>query len=290
MNHERNSSQAEISPRKQLEFVQEEKRFEIHKNLAEIYPELPHYLADQRLWKNCLRKSQRGATPALLLDFQKETAFAFNPYSWQEKREFSLQDSPPEKPNGILLLCAFWGEKEKESLESASLFLNADSPVFIFEKLPHKNELSRKKLSDEIQKRRLTLQNLGLAEIKILTRPSQNKNDQINSFLVWRARMPKEWHPGKPVNLLDEGPYWRRDWIEKLLAQNRKLYEGNGYQITNDKTIKNALRKTTFPLNTLSQTRLGFGYELEAPCGCRWQVGLNGDWTRTYQCEADCEG
>jgi len=116
------------------------------------------------------------------------------------------------------------------------------------------------------------------------------KENNINKFLIWRARMPKKWQPKKPVNLLKEGPYWRKNWIQGLLRRNKSQYEKSGYQVTNDEAIKNALRETTFPLNTLSQTRLGFGYELEAPCGCRWQVDLNGDWTRTYTCEADCEG
>ena len=102
--------------------------------------------------------------------------------------------------------------------------------------------------------------------------------------------MPKEWHPQKPVNFLDEGPYWRKEWIKGLLAQNRNQYEKNGYQIINDEAIKNALRKAAFPPNALSQTKLGFGYTLEASCGCRWEVNLNGDWTRLYQCSPECEG
>jgi len=292
MNKERGLPQnhSEFSSPQQFHFIQQEGGFEIPQILEKDYPDLACYLKSQRLWKNCLQKSQKNAVPALLLDFQKKTAFAFNPHNWQKETQFSLQDPLPERTNGALLICSSWGKQEKEILETVSLFLTENTPVFIFENFHRKESLNSEELAKESQKRKKILQDLGLAETKILTRPSPKKTDKINNFLVWRARMPKEWQPRKPVNLLEEGPYWRRNWIQGLLERNRSQYEKDGYQVTNDEAIKNALRKTTFPLNTLGQTKLGFGYELEAPCGCRWQVDLNGDWTHLYHCMPDCEG
>lgn len=292
MNKERGLPQnhSEFSSPQQFHFIQQEGGFEIPQILEKDYPDLACYLKSQRLWKNCLRESQKNANSALLLDFQKKTVFAFNPKNWQKETQFFLQDPLPEKTSGALLICSSWGKQEKEILETVSLFLTENTPVFIFENFPRKESLNSEELAKESQKRKKILQDLGLAETKILTRPSPKKTDRINNFLVWRARMPKEWQPRKPVNLLEEGPYWRRDRIQDLLEKSRSQYEKDGYRVTSDEAIKNALRKTTFPLNTLGQTKLGFGYELEAPCGCRWQVDLNGDWTRTYQCEVDCEG
>jgi len=280
----------QISARKQLEFNERNGAFEISQNLKEVYPDLSRYLEGQKLWNNYLRKNEKGNDIALILDFQKNTVFSFNPHNWQQEEELSLKDPLPEEPNGILLVCSSFEKEEKEILETAILFLDEDSPIFIFEEFPKKKNLGRKKLFEEVKKRKSILYGLGLAEAEVLNRPSSVKNDCVNRFFVWRARMPKQWRPREPVNFLEEGPYWRRSWIQGLLRKNRSQYEKDGYRVADDETIKNALRKTTFPLNTLSQTRLGFGYELEAPCGCRWQVGLNGDWTRTYQCEADCEG
>ena len=292
MNKERGLPQnsSEFSSSQQFYFIQQEGGFEIPQILGKDYPDLARYLATQSLWRNCLWKNRENTTPALLLDFQKDTAFTFNPQNWQKETQFSLHDPLPESTSGALLICSSWGKQEKETLETVSLFLTENTPVFIFENFPHKKSLNREELAKEVQKRKRILQDLGLAEAKILTRPSPKKTDKINDFLVWRARMPKEWQPRKPVNLLEEGPYWRKNWIQGLLERNRNQYEKDGYWVTNDEMIKNALRKTTFPLNTLGQTKLGFGYELEEPCGCRWQVGLNGAWTCTYQCEVDCEG
>lgn len=293
MNKERGLPQnhSEFSSPEQFHFFIDQKgQFEIPRNLEEDYPDLAYYLKSQRLWKNCLQKNQENAAPTLLLDFQKKTAFTLNPQNWQKETQFSLDDPLPERLNGVLLFCSSWEPQEKETLETVSLFLTENTPVFIFENFPRKESLNNEELAKESQKRKRVLQDLGLAEAKILTRPSPKKTDKINNFLVWRARMPKEWQPRKPVNLLEEGPYWRRSWVESLLKRNRNQYEKDGYRVINEEAIKNALRKTTFPLNALGQTRLGFGYELEAPCGCRWQVDLNGDWTRTYQCEIGCEG
>ena len=280
----------QISARRQLEFNEGNGAFEIPQNLKEVYPDLSRYLEGQKLWNNYLRKNEKGNDTALILDFQKNTVFSFNPHNWQQEKEFSLQDTLPEEANGILLVCSSFEKEEKEMLETAILFLDEDSPIFIFEEFPKKKNLGRKKLFEEVKKRRPILSGLGLAEAEILSRPSSVKNDRVNRFFVWRARMPKQWRPRKPVNLLEEGPYWRKKWIQGLLKRNRNQYEKDGYRVTSDEAIKNALRKTTFPLNALSQAKLGFGYELEAPCGCRWQVDLNGDWTRTYQCEVDCDG
>jgi len=292
MNKERGLPQnrSKFSSPAQFHFIEQKDQFEIPQILEKDYPDLACYLKSQRLWKNCLQKSQKNAVPALLLDFQKNTAFTFNPQNWQEETQFSLQDPLPERTSGALLICSSWGKQEKETLETVSLFLTENTPVFIFENFSRKESLNSEELAKESQKRKRILQDLGLAEAKILTRPSPKKTDKINNFLVWRSRMPKEWRPRKPVNLLEEGPYWRKSWIQGLLRRNQNQYEKDGYRVTNNEAIKNALRKTTFPLNTLGQTKLGFGYELEAPCGCRWQVDLNGVRIRTYQCEADCEG
>ena len=291
MNKERGLPQNryEFSSPQQFYFIQQEGGFEIPQILEKDYPDLARYLATQSLWRNCLWKNRENTTPALLLDFQKDIAFTFNPHNWQKETQFSLQDPLPEKTSGALLICSSWEKQEKETLETVSLFLTENTPVFIFENFPGKESLNRKELAKEVQKRKRILQNLGLVEVKILAQPSVKKTDKINNLLVWRSRMPKEWRPRKPVNLLEEGPYWRKNWIQGLLKENKSQYEKSGYQVTNDEMIKNALRKTTFPPNTLSQARLGFGYELEAPCGCRWQVDLNGVRTRTYQCEVDCE-
>jgi len=280
----------QISVRKQLEFNERNGAFEIPQNLEEVYSDLSRYLEGQKLWNNYLRKNEKGNDTALILDFQKNTVFSFNPHNWQQEKEFSLQDPLPKEANGILLVCSSFEKEEKEILETAILFLDEYSPIFIFEEFPKKKNLGREKLFEEVKKRRSILYGLGLAEAEVLSRPSSVKNDRVNRFFVWQTWMPKEWQPKKPINLLEEGPYWRRSWVESLLKINRNQYEKDGYRITDDEAIKNALRKTTSPLNTLSQAKLGFGYELEAPCGCRWQVDLNGARTRTYTCEADCEG
>ena len=276
--------------KEQISFIKREGGLEIPKSLDEDYATLAQFLDNQKLWRNCLNEHRKTYELALLFDFQENTVFSFNPHNWQAKEEFSTQDSLPEKITGVLLVCSSWEPKEEEALKKVSLFLSEDTPVFIFEEFSQKGGLTKEELKREASKRKRVLQNLGLAETKILTRPSPKKNDDINNSLVWRARMPKSWHPREPVNILDEGPYWRRRWIKSLLKENKREYWQAGYQVIDDSAIRDSLQKTTFPANTLSQLRLGFGYHLEALCGCQWQITPNGDWFRTFQCEVDCDG
>ena len=135
----------QISVRKQLEFNERNGAFEIPQNLKEVYPDLFRYLEGQKLWNNYLRKNEKGNDTALILDFQKNTVFSFNPHNWQQEKEFSLQDTLPEEANGILLVCSSFEKKEKETLETAILFFDEDSPIFIFEEFPEKKNLGRKK-------------------------------------------------------------------------------------------------------------------------------------------------
>ena len=195
MNKERGLPQnrSESSSPQQFHFIDQKGQFEIPRNLEEDYPDLARYLTTQSLWKNCLWKNRENTTPALLLDFQKNTAFTFNPQNWQKETQFSLHDPLPENTSGALLICSSWEKQEKETLETVSLFLTENTPVFIFENFPRKENLNSEELAKESQKRKRILQDLGLAEAKILTRPSPKKTDKINNFLVWRARMPKEW-------------------------------------------------------------------------------------------------
>ncbi len=288
-----NNKEVLLFPEQQKYFTQRGEAFVIGEDITKKYPDQIGFLTNQGLWKNCLRKHRGGLGLALLLDADKQTGFVFNPNNQQIENIFSIQqESLPETIAGAIVVCPRSPnslESISANLESILLFLSEDAPVFAFEDFPEKNNIDKSQITQEAQARKEALLDLGLAEAKILTRPTLQKGEKINSFLVWRSRMPKNWRPRKPINLLDEGPLWRRSLVENSLIGATRQYERAGLTVLNDDEIREALRKTTFPLNTIGQAKMAFGFQVEARCGCCWSIDLKGVQTRTYQCERDCQ-
>jgi len=250
----------------------------------ENYQCLIIFLEGQRLWQ----QEKRRGTKAVLFNLKEDRALVFNPHNWQIESISSIGDfTPSGKLNGLLVFLPSgdaW--RVKDVVGEMALALKLQTPVFIFEE---KGEKVFGK--GEIRQREEILEGLSLVEKKILVQPSRKKNDSINKFLVWRVRMPAERRLKEPINLVEKGPKWRRKWIKEMVKQVAEEYRQAGFTPLNAYEIGTRLRATRFPPDDLGRLELGFGFMVQAPCGCQWQIDLKGGWLRVLSCgDSDCDG
>ena len=93
----------------------------------------------------------------------------------------------------------------------------------------------------------------------------------VDSFLVSRGRMAKEWKTRKPINLL-EGPPWRKKWIKSLFVEVARECREKGFTVVDTELIEGKLINATYILDAIGRLRLGFGIEVCSPCGCQAKV------------------
>lgn len=274
------------SSREQLRFrVRSGVRFEAPSSLMEeeTYLSVANFLTKQRLWSEGVEavKEARG----VLIDLEKEEVFIFDPFNWQPEASSFLDHFEPQREfNAALVIGAGEIREIKETIEGLGLALKPQAPIFLFERKPEK-------VKEAVEPRRELLEDLGLVKREVLIRPSPRKADPINQYLVSRARMPAEWKSGKPINLVDEGPVWRKRWIRKLVKEGASDYRRAGFTPLNAYEIGTRLRQSRFPLDDIGRLKCGFGFGLQAPCGCHWEVDSRGLWTRFLDCgDLDCDG
>ena len=110
-----------------------------------------------------------------------------------------------------------------------------------------------------------------------------------SDFIVHEARLAKSYSEREPVDLLaneEKKHYYRWLWKEML-----KDHKGNGFKVIGHEVLFDALQSTTFPPETIGALKNGFGVELEANCGCQWEISIKGDWDRFNDCgDFECDG
>lgn len=124
--------------------------------------------------------------------------------------------------------------------------------------------------------RRETLKSWGLKDRKVV-QIGRNVN-------LWYGRTAKEHRPAS-VDLTI------KPWYRVVRAKMIKEYLAEGWKKVDCRQLDETCRHSRLPLLDLSNLRLGFGVELTAPCGCRWQVNQYGEWERREGCiDPDCDG
>jgi hypothetical protein len=133
------------------------------------------------------------------------------------------------------------------------------------------------KLSEEEKDfRLLSLESYGFVSRKVVSVRGE-------SFSLWYGRKEKERR--KVVVDLTT-----KEWFERALRRMVKEYENAGWSVDPSK-ILNRCRESEFPLEDYRNLRDGFGVKLVAPCGCEWEISLEGNQTRIVNCpESDCQG
>ena len=258
---------------RQKSFVIEGESLEIPLNIKEIYPQVAEFLSKQPLWQ----EAKKGKNQALLVDTKKQQGFIFNPHNWQMEKDFSLDSLElPINSAGIIIVSpplSLNPQQLQEILTSTTPFLPEKAAVFVFES---------KNCEFEKNKRKKILQESGLVKITFLS--------SFDSFWIWRARTAKKRKLSRPINLLDGGPFWRQNWINKLMREMRENYQKAGFLVIDDSELEECLRNSYFPLWDVRRIELGFGVVIKSPCGCRWSIDKNGVETRIWQCESGCPG
>lgn len=169
----------------QLEVKGGERKLNPSGKLIEDYPELL-FLERQVRWRKPFAVMQvRGREPkGVFCDFQKGRFFIFNPDSWQVEGSFCFDKPDPLSSELIMGLIVIGERKEvEEVLERLFPSLSPGAAVFVLERRGEGEE-------GDLEERKSFLCTLGLVERSILTRPSPLRNDSVNQFLVWRARVP----------------------------------------------------------------------------------------------------
>lgn len=224
------------------------------------------------------RGRRNGKKGIFLFDLRRGASCVFEFSQKGIRKKAAGNDfTPPPNLDGVLLVIGAGKRRELTlALKDLLPLLSARTPVFVFEE-------RKRKLADRDLKKRLgVLKAAGLVERSILTG---------EPWLVWRARTAAERRTGKTVNLIEEGPKWRQEWVKKLLREIAAKYWKAGFEVLDASEIIGMLRETRFPHDTLGRLKLGFGVRLAAPCGCQWEVDLNGDWSRVLDCgDPGCDG
>lgn len=109
------------------------------------------------------------------------------------------------------------------------------------------------------------------------------------SFCLWLGRKEKI---RKEVTI----DLTTRPWFEPILKKAVDGYEyregrRTNWRVVEVKEITERCQESHLPLEDYRSLSLGFGVKLEAPCGCQWQVSLDGTWMRLMNCpDKDCDG
>lgn len=104
-------------------------------------------------------------------------------------------------------------------------------------------------------------------------------------FCFSTGRLAKKGERG-PVDLTAP------NWFEPVLRRVIKEYEESGWKVISTSGARENLKESTFVPDDISRLKLGFGVEIEAPCGCLWRVDFkNGAWEREKRCNDEgCKG
>lgn len=244
------------------------------------------FLDQERMWKGYfVHQRHQEDLKCSAVNLKESTALNFNPLSWQaEQSEFIESYQPPEHLSGLLIREGFNRLARIENILLTTVpFLPPESPVIVVE-----DKGSRYR--EGLDRREGILDQVGLVERSILIRPSR-REDQINDNMVWRARIPIK-RKGVPVNLIDEGPEWKRNWVNQKIQQAAKRYRQAEIRPLNAHEIGERLRESTYPLWDLGAAELGFGFELELLCGCQVKTTKKGAWVMNKECAdyPDCDG
>ena len=204
----------------------------------------------------------------------------FNYPSGEVKERSSLKEPIPLK--GVKTIVGVFKEMKaveiRELLSPMIEILPPGKRVFVLVK---KRENSDKE-KNEVVKGKEVLRGMGLVRRGFLV-------NQRGEFWILRGRTPKE-RKGVEVNLW-EGPEWRKKWLKGLLREAIIAYQKEGFITVSYKEIEEKLKHSTFPLWDIGCLKLGFGFLLQSPCGCKWTVDLSGTWTRVRDCgDPDCDG
>lgn len=139
-------------------------------------------------------------------------------------------------------------------------------------------EFSEKRgvMAEEKEVRKETLRALGLVGVKIKSK---------DGFLLLSARTCKERKKKREgVNLTV------KPWFQKLMERRIRDFKEAGWEKVDPQEILKKCANSFFPPKDWQDVVLGFGFELTAPCGCRWRVDTHGSWHRLNKCSEECEG
>ncbi len=244
------------------------------------------FLDQEKMWHNYFfeQRNKRDLT-CIAVDFERGITFDFDPLTWQTDRA-DLVDSHqfPKYLSGLLVKTEFNQlEPVTNYFQTMVPLLPSRSPVIVFE---NKGPGYRQGL----EARRIILKDHGLVKRKILVQ-APTTSGAIKEQMVWRSRTPAEYK-GKPVNLVDEGPKWRRKWVSERIQQAAENYRQAEVNPINAFEIGKQLRNSKNPPQDLGAAELGFGFELELLCGCQVKTTVRGAWLMVKECPdfPECEG
>jgi len=156
---------------------------------------------------------------------------------------------------------------EAETLtENLIPLLPAGGGLWFLEKMKVKGE--DKKIRED------TMESLGLVNRKVV----QKGEICLSYGRKEKGRQPQE------IDLTVK-PYFQR-----ILEKTRKEILAAGWRNVSLDEVIGKCQKSKFPARDLENLKLGFGVAITAPCGCQWQVTLDGEWKRLWQCSEECEG
>lgn len=115
-----------------------------------------------------------------------------------------------------------------------------------------------------------------------------------DGVFLWRGRRKKEAvrHGHDYLDRFSQSDEpWRKRFFPDLFAAMAEAYQDAGYTLVDTSEIESALRESSWLQRDIGRIRSGFGVMVEARCGCRWHVGLNGVSERMLPtCETGCDG
>ncbi len=263
-------------------------RFETPSSLdtSEQYESATRFLNQEKMWReHFLHQRDKRNLRCIAVDFEQGTALDFNPLTWQADRA-DLVDShqPPENLSGLLIKTKFKRlEAVANYLQTMTPLLPPKSPVIVVEE-------KGPKYRQGLEKREDILEQSGLVKRSILIRPSRKK-DEINDYILWRSRVAVD-RKGEPVNLLDDGPEWRKNWIKAKIQKAAQKYRQAEVNPINAYEIGEQLRNSKNPPQDIGAAELGFGFQLELLCGCQVKTTVRGAWMMVKDCPEfpECEG
>jgi len=220
------------------------------------------YLGTRKLWQERPQRPLSGNNECLFINLQNGSDFVFNGRDFRGLEQFTPEAVPRSGLNAIVVITGDLradsqengskpGEIESgadlyDSLAGLTPFLKEGGSFFVFEKVGDDKDR---------EWREQVLDDLGLVNRNVLT-----SGRAVRNALLWEATFPKN-HKGlkHPINLIDEGPFWRRDWIQKELQRMRDDYANRGYSIVDESALIKALSSTKFVPLAIQRLKDGFG-------------------------------
>lgn len=256
-------------------------RFEVPSASASLkneYPDATEFLESLSFWQDEVIANEKARCG--LIDLFTGRSHFFNPHTFILEEPIQPEDvSLSQNLNGLLVLSDS-SEPEIIGAKIAELSpgLSPSAPVIVIEE---KDGINVHTTRDS---RKETLKELGLVEGKILVQTGKPN-------LVWRARTRREVKKRKGFNALEENPEWRQNWVRGKIQEGAGKYRDEGFTPLNACPAENQLRNTFHLRRDINGIEDGFGYQVEASCGCQLRIDTNGNQTRTLDCgDSDCDG